>query len=67
MLKKLEAKRIHEVSTEESSTTAINLCSQELIITEKMMINYTYTKSGRQLMILDIRAPVSLAGISWMK
>ena len=31
-----------------------------------MQINYTYTESGKQMMILDIGAPVSLAGISWM-
>ena len=34
---------------------------------KNMTINYTYTESGRQLMILDIGAPVSLAGISWME
>ena len=28
-----------------------------------MTINYTYKDSGRQLMILDLRAPVSLSGI----
>ena len=33
---------------------------------EEMQINYTYTESGKQMMILDIGAPVSLAGISWM-
>ena len=32
-----------------------------------MTINYTYKESGRQLMILDCGAPVSLAGISWME
>ena len=31
-----------------------------------MQINYTYTESGKQMMILDIGAPVCLAGISWM-
>ena len=31
-----------------------------------MMINYTYTNLGKQMMIPDIGAPVSLAGISWM-
>ena len=32
-----------------------------------MVINYTYTDQGRKFMILDIRAPVSVAGIPWMK
>ena len=31
-----------------------------------MLINYTYTDLGRQMMILDIGAPVSLAGVFWM-
>ena len=30
------------------------------------MIKYTYTDLGRQMMILDIGAPLSLAGVSWM-
>ena len=30
------------------------------------MINYTSTDLGRQMMILDIRAPVNIAGVSWM-
>ena len=34
---------------------------------KEMKINYTYTESGKQLMILDIGAPVSLAGILWME
>ena len=67
LLEKLEAKRVHEVSIEDSSATAINLCSQELAMAKEMMINYTYTESGKQLMILDIGAPVSLAGIPWME
>ena len=33
---------------------------------EEMHINYTYTESGKQMMILDISAPVTSAGISWM-
>ena len=32
-----------------------------------MVINYTYTDLGRQMMILDLGAPVSIAGVSWMK
>ena len=30
------------------------------------MTNYTYTDLGRQMMILDIGAPLSLMGVSWM-
>ena len=30
------------------------------------MINYTYKEMGRQVMILDIGAPVSIAGVSWL-
>ena len=63
LLEKLNIKKLYEVSTEESSATAINLCSQELA----MMINYTYTDSECQLIILDIGAQVSLTGISWME
>ena len=33
----------------------------------ELSINYAYKDSGRQLMILDCRALVSLAGISWME
>ena len=51
---------------EVSPATAINLCNQEVVMGEDMQINYTYTDFGRKLMLLDIRAPVSLAGISWM-
>ena len=45
--------------------TTINLCNQEVMMGDDMEINYTYTDLGRQMMILNIRAPVSLAGISW--
>ena len=29
-------------------------------------MNYTYTDQGRQMMILDLGAPVSVAGVPWM-
>ena len=45
---------------------AVNLC-KEVSVAEEMVINYTYTDLGRQMMILDIGAPVSIAGVSWMK
>ena len=66
MLEKMETKKIHEVSTE-SSAMAINLCSQEVVEEMEIAINYTYKNSGRQIVILDLGAPVSLAGISWME
>ena len=31
------------------------------------MINYTYIDMGRQMMILDIGAPVSIASVPWME
>ena len=41
---------------------AVNLCEEA----KEVMIKYTYTDLGRQMMILDIGAPLSLAGVSWM-
>ena len=67
MLEKLDTKRIHEASTQESSAASLNLCSQDFVEEMEMTINYTYKDSGRPLMILDLGAPVSLAGISWME
>ena len=70
MLEKLDAKKIHEVSTKDSSPTSVNLCGQVGggdIEEMEMTINYAYKDSGRQLMILDLGAPVSLARISWME
>ena len=40
---------------------AVNLCESP-----EMVINYTYMDLGQQMMILDIGAPVSISGISWM-
>ena len=45
---------------------AINLC-ENAAVAEDMVINYTYTDMGRQMMILDLGAPVSITGVSWMK
>ena len=47
-------------------TAAVNLC-EEVAVGEELVINYTYTDLGRQMMILDIGAPVSIAGVPWMK
>ena len=44
----------------------VNLC-ENAAVPEDMVINYTYTDLGRQMMILDLGAPVSIAGVSWMK
>ena len=67
MLNEMKTKKVHEVTSE--SPTTINLCSQEPDVTEGMelVINYSYKDSGRQLMIFNMGAPVSLAGISWME
>ena len=46
----------------ELDATAVNLCEES----KEVMIKYTYTYLGRQMMILDIGAPLSLAGVSWM-
>ena len=42
--------------------TAVNLCEES----KEVMINYTYTYLERQMMILDIGASLSLAGVSQM-
>ena len=46
--------------------TMVNLCENAKEV-EEMVINYTYKDLGRQMMILDLGAPVSIAGTSWMK
>ena len=43
----------------------MNLC-EATAVPEEMMINYTYTDQGRQMMILDLGAPVSVSGVPWM-
>ena len=48
------------------SVTLVNLC-EEVEVGEEMMINYTYTDMGRQMMILDIGAPISITGVPWME
>ena len=45
----------------QTATATVNLCESP-----EMVINYTYKDMGRQMMILDIGAPVSIAGVSWM-
>ena len=43
----------------------VNLC-EATAVPEEMVINYTYTDQGRQMMILDLGAPVSVTGVPWM-
>ena len=45
-------------------TATVNLCEEGFTLSEEMLVNYT--NLGRQMMILDIGALVSLAGVSWM-
>ena len=45
-------------------TTTVNLCNEGFNLSEEFLVNYT--DLGRQIMILDIGAPVSLAGVAWM-
>ena len=48
------------------SATSVNLC-EEVKFSEEMVLNYTYTDMGRQMMILDIGAPVSITGVPLME
>ena len=66
MLEKLSSTKVHEVKTEAAIKT-VNLCGQDLPEALELSINYAYKDSGRQLMILDCGAPVSLAGVSWIE
>ena len=67
MLEKLSSTKFHEVSTQDTTIKTVNLCGKDLPEEMELSINYTYKDSGRQLMILDCGAPVSLAEISWME
>ena len=60
---KLNVKIVDKVM---DSATSVNLC-EVVEVGEEMMINYTYTEMGRQIMILDIGAPVCIAGVPWME
>ena len=63
ILEKLDVKIVDKVPDPPAS---VNLC-EEVAAREELMINYTYTDMGRQMMILDIGAPVSIAGSPWME
>ena len=51
-------------NTVNEASLSVNLCEEGLSLSEEFLINYT--DLGRQIMILDIGAPVSLAGVSWL-
>ena len=58
----LLSKKIDVKVVGQDSPTSVNLC-EATEVTEDMVINYTYKDQGRQMMILDLGAPVSVAGI----
>ena len=62
ILEKLDVKIVDKVP---DPPAVVNLC-EKVSIGEDLMINYTYKDMGRQMMILDIGAPVSIAGVSWI-
>ena len=66
-LDKLSSTKVHKVSAQDTTLKTVNLCGQDLTEEMELSINYAYKDSGRQLMTLDCRAPVSLVGISWME
>ena len=63
LTEKVEVKRVNEFTTEVTPATAVNLWNHDIGMGEELQINYTYTDLGRQLMILDLGAPVSLARV----
>ena len=56
--KKLDVKLVGQ----DSPPTNVNL-GEATVVPEVMVINYTYMDQGRQMMILDLGAPVSIAGV----
>ena len=64
IIKKLDVKKVNEVTVETLATAAVNLC-EKVMIGEELVINHTYTDLDRQVMILDIGALVSI-GVSWV-
>ena len=63
ILEKLDVKIVEKVP---DPTASVNL-REEVAAGEELAINYTYTDMERQMMILDIRAPVSITGVPWME
>ena len=68
LLKKVDIKMIKTKPNASEPPAAVNLCEEvkDVAVAKEVMVNYTYTDLGRQMMILDIGAPLSLAGVSWM-
>ena len=60
-IKKLIPEKLDIKMVETLAPTAVNLCESQ-----EMVINYTYTDLGHQMMISDIGAPVSIMGVIWM-
>lgn len=63
ILEKLDVKIVDKVP---DPPAAVNLFD-EVTVGEDMVINYAYTEMGRQMIILDIGAPVSITGVPWME
>ena len=63
MLEKLDTKRVHEVSTQETSVKSVNLCGHDIAEEMEVTKNYTYKDYGRQLMILDCGMSNGVFGI----
>ena len=61
-IKDLLSKKIDVKLIGQDPPTSVNLC-EATEVSEDMVINYTYKDQGRQMMILDLGAPVSVAGI----
>ena len=65
-IKELINKKLDVKMVTPDPPAAVNLCKNAAAV-EYMVINYTYTDLGRQMMIPDKGAPVSIVGVSWMK
>ena len=59
--------QVVDIKCQDTKIKLVNLCVQDVAEEMELSINHAYKDSGRQLMILDCGAPVSLAGISWME
>ena len=57
---------INEVTAEAAATAPVNLCEEDVVVGEELLINHTYTDLWQQMIILDMGVLVSLAGVSWM-
>ena len=59
LLEKLDGKIVDTTTKVPETPAVVNLC-EEVSIEEELMINYMYKDMGKQMMILDIGAPVSI-------